>query len=171
MTTGIQGAGIALAGCAFLLISAHRSAAPAEIVPGAIQSQPYGCTAFELEPVDNACPGGHFHTGIDLAAPTGTPVLAAADGVAMVGTGGPCGIHVLLAHSGGDETLYCHLSEVTVREGQVVGAGQRIGSVGASGFATGPHLHFEVHSGGRPVDPALWLRRSPTTTVNRFGGR
>jgi murein DD-endopeptidase MepM/ murein hydrolase activator NlpD len=87
------------------------------------------------------------------------------------GTGGPCGIHVLLEHAGGDETLYCHLSEMTVREGQVVGAGQRIGSVGARGFATGPHLHFEVHSGSRPVDPVAWLQRSPTTTVNHFGGR
>lgn len=171
MTAGVQGAGIALAGCAFLLISAHRSAAPAEIVPGAIESQPYGCTSFELEPVDSACPGGHFHTGLDLAAPTGTPVFAAADGVAVVGSGGPCGIHVLLEHAGGDESLYCHLSEATVREGQVVGAGQRIGSVGASGFATGPHLHFEVHSSGRLVDPAAWLRRPPAVTVNQLGGR
>ena len=171
MTMGFQGAGIALAGCAFLLISAHRSAAPPEIVPGAIESQPYGCTSFELEPVDSTCPGGHFHTGVDLAAAAGTPVLAAADGVAVVGTGGPCGIHVLLEHSGGEESLYCHLSALMVGQGQLVGAGQQIGSVGASGFATGPHLHFEVHSSGRLVDPAAWLRHLPASPVNHFGGR
>jgi len=159
------------AGTLFNLLAAGGSAAgPREIVPGAVEAQPFGCTSFELEPVQPACPGGHFHSGIDLAAPAGTPVLAPAGGVARVGEGGPCGIHVVIRHGGGVETLYCHLSQALVADGQRVGSGQRIGSIGASGLATGPHLHFEVHSDGQPVDPAAWLLTAPATT-NQFGGR
>jgi murein DD-endopeptidase MepM/ murein hydrolase activator NlpD len=160
----------ATAGILFLLLAAHRSTGPLEIVPGAVESQPFGCTSLELEPVEPACPGGHFHSGIDLAAPAGTPVLAPSAGVARVGDGGPCGIHVVIRHGGGIETLYCHLSKAAVADGQRVGAGQVIGSIGASGLTTGPHLHFEVHSDGRPVDPATWLPQAPATT-NHIGGR
>jgi murein DD-endopeptidase MepM/ murein hydrolase activator NlpD len=155
---------IATAGLLFVLLAAHRPTGPVEIVPGAIQSQPFGCTTFELEPVDPACPGGHFHSGIDLAAPAGTPVLAPGDGIARVGAGGSCGIHILIQHGGGIDTLYCHLLDAKVADGQQVGAGERIGSVGSSGFSTGPHLHFEVHRNGRAVDPATWLPQSPATT-------
>ncbi|HEY8811923.1 MAG TPA: M23 family metallopeptidase [Candidatus Dormibacteraeota bacterium] len=161
----------ATAGIAFVLLAAHGSTTkPLEMVPGAVVTQRFGCTSFELEPVQPACPGGHFHSGIDLAAPAGTPVLAPRGGVARVGEGGPCGIHVVIRHGGGIETLYCHLSEAAVADGQRVAAGQRIGSIGASGLTTGPHLHFEVHSDGRPVDPATWLLTAPATT-NQFGGR
>lgn len=159
----------AAAGLLFVLLAAHRSTAPVEIVPGAVESQPFGCTSFELEPVEPACPGGHFHSGIDLAAPAGTPVRTPDGGVARVGEGGPCGLHVLIRHGSGIETLYCHLSEATVADGQPVEAGQRIGSVGASGFATGPHLHFEVHRDGRAVDPATWLPQTPATTKHSGG--
>jgi murein DD-endopeptidase MepM/ murein hydrolase activator NlpD len=157
------------AGTLFILLAAHRPQQMVEIVPGGIESQPFGCTSFELEPVEPTCPGGHFHSGVDLAAPAGIAVLAPANGVARVGVGGPCGIHVLLQHGGGLETLYCHLSAATVGDGQAVEAGQQIGSIGATGFATGPHLHFEVHRNGRAVDPAAWLRRSPATN-NLHGG-
>jgi murein DD-endopeptidase MepM/ murein hydrolase activator NlpD len=159
----------AIGGLLFILLAAHGSTGPVEIVPGAVESQPFGCTSLELEPVEPACPGGHFHSGIDLAAPAGTPVLAPGGGVARVGAGGPCGIHVLIQHGGGIDTLFCHLLEATVADGQAVGAGQRIGSVGSSGFSTGPHLHFEVHRDGRAVDPATWLSQTPATTKH-FGG-
>ena len=160
----------ATAGIVFVLLAAHRSVAPPEIVPGAVETQPFGCTSFELEPVAPGCPGGHFHSGVDLAAPAGTPVLAPGDGVARVGEGGPCGIHVLLQHGGGIDTLYCHLAEAAVADGQPVAAGDRIGSVGSSGNSTGPHLHFEVHRDGRAVDPATWLPHNPATT-HQIGGR
>jgi murein DD-endopeptidase MepM/ murein hydrolase activator NlpD len=159
----------ATAGLCFILLTAHGPQGPVEIVPGAVESQPFGCTSFELEPVEPACPGGHFHSGIDLAAPAGTPVLAPGGGVARVGVGGSCGIHVVLEHGDGIETLYCHLSEAAVGNGQPVGAGQRIGSVGSSGFSTGPHLHFEVHRDGRAVDPATWLPPLPAT-IKHTGG-
>jgi murein DD-endopeptidase MepM/ murein hydrolase activator NlpD len=159
----------ATAGLCLILLAAHRPQGPVEIVPGAVESQPFGCTSFELEPVEPACPGGHFHSGIDLAAPAGTPVLAPGGGVARVGVGGSCGIHVVLEHGDGIETLYCHLSEAAVANGQPVGAGQRIGSVGSSGFSTGPHLHFEVHRDGRAVDPATWLPPLPAT-IKHTGG-
>jgi len=159
----------ATAGVLFILLAAHRPNGPVEIVPGAVESQPFGCTSFVLEPVDPACPGGHFHSGIDLAAPAGTAVRSPGDGVARVGSGGSCGIHVLVQHGGGIETLYCHLSEALVADGQAVAAGQRLGSVGSSGFSTGPHLHFEVHQNGRPVDPATWLPQTPATI--QIGGK
>jgi murein DD-endopeptidase MepM/ murein hydrolase activator NlpD len=154
----------AIGGVLFILLAAHRPIGPFEIVPDAVETQPFGCTSLELEPVQPACPGGHFHSGIDLAAPAGTPVLAPGAGVARVGQGGACGIHVVVRHGGGIETLYCHLLQATVADGQLVGAWQRIGSVGSSGLSTGPHLHFEVHSDGRPVDPASWLPKAPATT-------
>jgi murein DD-endopeptidase MepM/ murein hydrolase activator NlpD len=168
--SGLSAAATVTAGLFFILLAGYRPSAPAEVVPGAVVSQPFGCTSFELEPVDSACPGGHFHAGIDLAAPVGTPVLAPAGGIARVGDGGPCGIHVVLQHGGGAESIYCHLSAAMVANGQPVWAGARIGSVGASGLATGPHLHFEVHAGGRPVDPAAWLRQLPATTFKPAGG-
>jgi len=103
----------AIGGLLFILLAAHGSTGPVEMVPGAVESQPFGCTSLELEPVEPACPGGHFHSGIDLAAPAGTPVLAPGGGVARVGAGGPCGIHVLIQHGGGIDTLFCHLLEAT----------------------------------------------------------
>lgn len=100
-----------------------------------------------------------FHTGLDYPAATGAPVRAAASGrVTFAGwsTGG-WGKLVTIAHSNGVRTLYSHLSRVGVRIGQQVTAGQRIGRVGASGHATGPHLHFEVRLRGAAVDPLTGL--------------
>jgi len=157
----VLGAGaFGAAGLAFLLLAGHRVQAPAAIVPGALLTQPFGCTAVALEPVDAACPGGHFHSGIDLAAPAGAPVLAPLPGFAAAGSQpASCGNYVRLDHGGGLATLYCHLSRVLVGGGQLVMAGDRIGAVGSSGNSTGPHLHFEVHLGGRLLDPAAWLRK------------
>lgn len=99
----------------------------------------------------------HFHAGIDLAAPHGTPVRSVADGrVEFAGTRNGYGNVVYIEHGDGRRTtVYAHLSRIDVREGQPVTRGETIGAVGSSGAATGPHLHFEVREGGRPVDPSL----------------
>jgi murein DD-endopeptidase MepM/ murein hydrolase activator NlpD len=99
--------------------------------------------------------GDGWHPGLDFPAPRGTPVYAAASGI-VVGAGWNDGYgkSVLIRHAGGVDTRYAHFWRILVRVGQFVGAGARIGRVGATGFATGPHLHFEVIVGGADVDPA-----------------
>lgn len=94
------------------------------------------------------------HNGIDIAARWGEPVYSAADGV-VIGSGwrGGYGRQVRVAHLGATESSYSHLSAATVDAGTRVRRGQLIGFVGASGLATGPHLHFELRRGGRPLDP------------------
>lgn len=96
------------------------------------------------------------HGGIDLAAPTGTPVMAAADGIVdFVGANPLYGNYVVLRHGNGQQTYYGHLSafEAGLKAGQAVQQGQRIGKVGSTGQSTGPHLHFEVRDRGQPIDP------------------
>jgi murein DD-endopeptidase MepM/ murein hydrolase activator NlpD len=96
----------------------------------------------------------HFHTGVDIAAPRGTPVRAAADGTVLyAGWYGGYGKLVVLDHGQGTSTLYGHLSQILVTSGQRVARGQLIGRVGSTGYSTGPHLHFEIRQNGRPVDP------------------
>ena len=98
------------------------------------------------------------HTGTDIRGATGTPIHAAAAGtVAMISDGGPYGLATLIAHAGGLTTFYAHQSSVSVSEGQRVEAGEVIGAVGASGWVTGPHLHFEVRLGGTAYDPMGWF--------------
>jgi len=99
--------------------------------------------------------GNRFHTGLDYPAFRGAPVSASAGGrVTFAGWSlGGWGYLVTIAHTGGTRTLYAHLSRVAVRVGQRVETGQRIGRVGSSGHATGPHLHFEVRLRGAAVDP------------------
>ncbi len=98
------------------------------------------------------------HTGADYAAPLGTPVVAVNDGrVALVADYFFPGRLVVLDHGLGLYTLYFHLDESTVLEGERVDRGQSIGTVGATGRATGPHLHFGVQVGGARVDPATLL--------------
>ena len=99
------------------------------------------------------------HEGIDLAAPEGTPVLAASFGkVLFAGEQRGYGKIVLLRHEGGLVTIYAHNAENLVGAGDSVARGQRIARVGRSGNATGPHLHFEVRVGTRPHDPLGFLR-------------
>jgi murein DD-endopeptidase MepM/ murein hydrolase activator NlpD len=94
------------------------------------------------------------HLGVDYAAPIGTPVAAAADGVVtFAGWQGGYGRSVRLRHANGYETLYGHLSRIDVRRGQRVSQGQRIGAVGRTGLATGPHLDYRMRRDGRFVDP------------------
>lgn len=97
-----------------------------------------------------------IHTGQDMSAPTGTPVMAASAGVVtFAGWDGPYGNKLEITHPDGNVTWYAHLSRTDVEEGASVATGQTIGLVGATGNTTGPHLHFEVHpGGGDAVDPA-----------------
>jgi murein DD-endopeptidase MepM/ murein hydrolase activator NlpD len=125
--------------------------------PEAQISQGFGPTTYWFEPAYAGYP--HFHTGIDLVEPLGSPVLAADDGVvALVGSGTTgYGNFVVIAHAGGLDTLYGHLSAALVAPGQTVQQGQTIGLEGSTGNSTGPHLHFELRIDQKPVDPSPYL--------------
>jgi len=102
---------------------------------------------------------GQRHDGIDIAAPEGSPVVAAERGVvAFTGRQSGYGVIVILRHPASLATVYAHLSAVLVKEGDAVDAGTLIARVGQSGRATGPHLHFEVREGTTPHDPLHYLR-------------
>jgi murein DD-endopeptidase MepM/ murein hydrolase activator NlpD len=136
----------------------HEKLPLSGVVPGAVVTQPFGCTTLELEPVDPLCPSGHFHTGIDLAAPEGTTVNAAMSGTSHIGfDSAGAGLYVVVVSDQHVRALYCHLSAAFLVEGETVTAGNAIGAVGATGLATGAHLHFEVQVDRRSVDPAVWL--------------
>jgi len=99
--------------------------------------------------------GNRFHAGVDIIAPSGALVGAAAPGRVTWADrlAGGWGKLVVVAHADGVRTLYAHLSSIAVRVGQLVVTGDRVGTVGATGDATGPHLHFEVRLRGAAVDP------------------
>jgi murein DD-endopeptidase MepM/ murein hydrolase activator NlpD len=123
-------------------------------VDNGVLTQPFGCTTLEIEPWSAACPGGHFHSGIDLAAPLDTPVHAATGGlVTMHRERGGYGLYIVVARDPQLSTLYAHLDWPLVQPGDVVAAGQAIALMGSTGNSTGPHLHFEVRIAGIPVDP------------------
>ncbi|MFN0064200.1 MAG: M23 family metallopeptidase [Myxococcaceae bacterium] len=106
--------------------------------------------------------GDEHHDGIDLAAPLGTPVRAAASGnVMFAGEKRGYGKLILVEHEAPWVTLYAHNHELRVKEGARVQAGDVIATVGESGRTTGPHLHFEVRQGGKPVDPLPLLGPLP----------
>ena len=100
------------------------------------------------------------HTGLDFAAPSGTPIRALGRGrVVEAGYDGRYGNRTVLRLADGTEVWLCHQTEILVEAGRQVRAGEVIGTVGSTGNVTGPHLHLEVHpSGGAPVDPEPWLR-------------
>ncbi len=99
-----------------------------------------------------------FHDGIDIAAPTGSDVLASADGVIEeVATGKDYGRYVRLRHRDGSHTIYGHLSKQLAEIGQQVRQGQKLGEVGSTGRSTGPHLHFEIERDGHAVNPIASL--------------
>lgn len=100
-----------------------------------------------------------FHSGIDLAGPSGSPIVAAESGTVISAgwNGGGYGNVVIIDHGGGISTLYGHNSSVSVSSGQKVERGQTIASCGSTGYSTGPHLHFEVRQNGATVNPRNWI--------------
>jgi murein DD-endopeptidase MepM/ murein hydrolase activator NlpD len=133
-----------------------------------------------LNPVDGSINAGfgwrvnpwpEFHQGVDLSADYGTPVHAAADGV-VVATGweGGFGIKVAVDHANGYQSWYAHLSRVAVRAGERVTKGQTIAFVGATGDATGPHLHYQLMLDGQPIDPAPYLNGVPARVLATLSG-
>jgi murein DD-endopeptidase MepM/ murein hydrolase activator NlpD len=128
---------------------------------GGSVTQPFGCTGFPWEPQVGGCP--HFHQGIDIVAPYGTPVHASGAGcVAYIGWNWADGADpawiVIIAHSGSLETWYAHMSPVyPVHQGQCIGAGRVIGYEASTGHSTGAHLHWAVRFNGEFVDPRLFL--------------
>lgn len=120
-------------------------------VSGTITS-PFG---MRFDPVQHRY---QLHSGIDIAAPQGTTLSAAADGrIIYAGWYGGYGNAIIIDHGGGTSTLYAHCSQIFVGVGQDVQRGQAIGAVGMTGDATGPHVHFEVRRDGKPVDPLGYL--------------
>ncbi|HEX7008008.1 MAG TPA: M23 family metallopeptidase [Alphaproteobacteria bacterium] len=104
----------------------------------------------------HAMGGGRYHRGLDIAAPSGTPVRAAASGtVVEAGWNGDFGLMIRIRHSAEIETVYAHLSRLAphLRTGRQVRQDEIIGHVGATGRASGPHLHFEIRRDGRALDP------------------
>jgi len=126
-------------------------------LPQATITQGFGPTDLAFEPSFAGYP--HFHTGVDMAEPAGSPVLAADDGVVAVSNSGNTGYgnYVVIAHASGMATLYGHLAQSLVHVGQRVTQGQPIGLEGSTGNSTGPHLHFEARVNGQPVDPTPFL--------------
>jgi murein DD-endopeptidase MepM/ murein hydrolase activator NlpD len=106
------------------------------------------------------------HLGVDYAAPTGTPVRSVGDGkVAFAGTQNGFGNVVIVSHRNNHSTVYAHLSRIKVRQGQSVNQGQYVGLVGSTGWATGPHLHFEFRVNGTHRDPLTLARQSESVPV------
>lgn len=103
---------------------------------------------------------GRFHKGIDVTAPTGTPIKATAQGRVVMAewfsTYGQC---VEIDHGGGIHTRYGHMSKILVKEGQTVFRGDVIGLVGSTGRSVAPHVHYEVHVGGTPTNPLNYILR------------
>ncbi|HSW94928.1 MAG TPA: M23 family metallopeptidase, partial [Patescibacteria group bacterium] len=128
-------------------------------------SQPFGPTSFGMEPARlyQGTYYGHFHDGVDILAAAGTPIVAPARGrVVFVGQMMDGAEVVVLAHDDGLVSLYAHLQmgplAPTIKAGDIVQAGDRIGAVGLTGMTTGYHLHWAVYQGGLPIDPMGTLR-------------
>ena len=129
-----------------------RPAPTFAMAPGVRQTGGFGP---RIDPIDGT---RKFHSGVDLAAPEGTPVVAVEGGVVKsAGPRGGYGNAVEIDHGGGVTTVYAHASSLAVHAGERVEEGQTIAAVGQTGRATGPHLHFELRVGGRPCDPARAL--------------
>jgi len=163
----------------------RRPAAPAEPpafiaftnpTPGYPVISPFGLRQLPWEE------GGRLHAGVDMAAPSGEPVLAAADGVVVrAGFDGGYGRSIEIKHAGGLSTVYGHLGQLLpwITPGVAVKAGTAIGAIGSTGASTGSHLHFEIRDDkGRPLNPELFLGRRfadagdlPLREAQRFGRR
>jgi murein DD-endopeptidase MepM/ murein hydrolase activator NlpD len=107
------------------------------------------------------------HTGVDYAAPTGTPVMSVADGVVTESSyQGAYGNMVVIQHNARQSTVYAHLSRMQVKRGQTIKQGDIIGAVGSTGLSTGPHLHFEFRIGGRHVDPLTLAQQGSAEPIS-----
>jgi len=151
-----------------LASEAADASAPTEISPAAVHT-----VAFSA-PVEGYQTNSRFglrrlsferrarmHEGLDYAAPSGTPILAAADGrVVRTGTSSSYGRFVEIAHANGVTSFYAHMSRIGANEGDLVRAGDTIGAVGSTGRSTGAHLHFEIRRAGQQVNPENFLGRS-----------
>jgi murein DD-endopeptidase MepM/ murein hydrolase activator NlpD len=128
----------------------------AEPVPGHAVNSKFGLRRLGGEP------GARMHKGVDIAAPIGTSVYAAAEGVVLRIGYDPAGYgnFIEMRHPNGMTSLYGHLSRVDVASGDAIGPQQRIGLVGSTGYSTGPHLHFEVRRAGGQVNPVKVIGRS-----------
>ncbi|TMD13495.1 MAG: M23 family metallopeptidase [Chloroflexi bacterium] len=121
-------------------------------IAGAQIIQGFGPTSFAVEPPFGGYP--HFHTGVDLLAGYGTPIVAAAGGrVTATGYSGAFGIRVEVTDSFGLVEIYAHMSQVAVAVGQDVQQGEKVGYVGSTGLSIGSHLHFQLEVGGMPTAP------------------
>lgn len=133
---------------------AESAAEPTWIRPvrGAVRSSPFG---VRVHPISHR---KKLHAGVDFAARRGARVNAARDGVVIVARWrGGYGRLVVIDHGDGMTSRYAHLGRLAVKKGQWVRAGQKIGTVGSSGAATGPHLHFEIREHRSPIDPVDFL--------------
>ena len=107
------------------------------------------------------------HTGVDYAAPTGTPVMSVADGVVSESSyQGAYGNMVVIQHNANQSTVYAHLSRMNVRKGQTIKQGETVGAVGSTGLSTGPHLHFEFRINGRHVDPLTLAQQGSAEPIS-----
>ena len=124
-------------------------------------TQRFGCSSFYLEVYDPNCPWPHkIHTGIDIAGPYLTPIVAADTGIVYLYPGSiGYGNLLVMYHGNGYETYYGHLDHYVagLQSGQVVARGDAVAYEGSTGWSTGPHLHFEIRLGGVYKDPCIWL--------------
>ena len=121
-------------------------------IRGAKLSSPFG---WRDDPISGV---RRHHAALDLSAPQGTPVTAAMDGkVLAVGFNATYGNYIILSHPGSYQTMYAHLHTTAVKKGDAVSQGAGIGSVGNTGYSTGPHLHFAIFKNSRPVNPLDFL--------------
>ena len=99
-----------------------------------------------------------YHAAVDLSAPMGTPIKAAMDGkVSALGTNATYGNYIIISHPGGFQTMYAHLNSFSTQRGAELNQGAQIGTVGSTGYSTGPHLHFAVFKNGRALNPLDFL--------------
>jgi murein DD-endopeptidase MepM/ murein hydrolase activator NlpD len=166
-----QGGGLGLAKVLENSLGGQADGEPAEQPAAAKAPKPadhQGGFGTRTDPIDGT---KKFHTGLDLKGSEGTPILAAADGVVKrAGTRGGYGNSVEIDHGNGVSTLYGHASALNVKPGEEIHRGEEIAEVGQTGRATGPHLHFEVRVGGKPVDPKGALKAYGIRAEDSIGG-